>query len=1213
MAGNAEMIDQVVSEEALKGLGSLSDKLTSSHKDMEKLLGQTQELSKELSKMGLSYTDVSKIVDKQTKLEKNYVEVTKEEARILREKEKLTKEIIATESEHYKAIERTRIELANKKKEVRDVIKEEMNLSNATKIAVKDLSGLNAELSKSGKTELIETAESQVKRLSLNLETAKTALDSLKTAPGLAESFEKDASGVTKFNEAISEGNIRMERLTYAQNIFADAQANGLITQDEYNNLMFSSNAIYEKQSQELKTLVAKRNEEASAIKTLSDVSLEAYNSMDASLKGYYTNLVEVQTELAANKQQQKELDDIYKNGTISLDTYTKNKVSLLAVERDLKTAEKENADLIKYTTQLVNSEVGSYKNLDAQYNLLKIKINQMGEAEGKNIKVKREMEKQANSLYKEMDKLQKLTGKHVLSVGNYKIATEDLTKTVSMLSPALGSVATGVAAVGKQFLVLLANPIVATVAAIVAVFVALKSAISFATDAAMSNEEQMYKLKEANSAIAVVSDKLTNSVLHPLADAWTKVANAIGEGLAKQLDWLGLTDDMVKKTQEYAQHERQRLDLAIYRRDTLIKNAKDEREIARLQAEAADKANISDEDRIKKLNEVDSLNNRIYARKKTTAVLEDNLLKAEATRTASSAEMNDKLAQSEANLINIDAERDNKLRQTNRLRQSSYNSQKKNLKDQETDLERYNKAMKKLEDENTKARIESQQLIFSKEADTQKAIITNDKKSYAERMDAANKFEEMMGNSINEAANKQIAGLQAQYDKDIVIAEKAGKTMLSFEEAYKDQITAIRAKQQQEINKITISGSKMREDIYKDSLEKQMKDTELAYNEINRTIDENESDALKKLELLHIKEKKNDEDYEKEKLKIQQDAIIQRMKAEMDYIDFLIDLYKHDPEKYAELQDKKKDALSKFHIFQNEAETQTANLNTKTLKEQIDKYANYAEKAKEFFSALNDLSSAMSAHELNRIEKESEASAEAHDEEIERIERLEESGAISKEQADARKKVVDDNEKARQDELEKRKIEIERAQAKRDKMIATFETIINTARAIGEANPVVPLMILAAATGAAQLATILAQPLPQYKDGTDSHPGGFALLGDGGRHEMIITPDNKMFMSPKVPTVMNLPKDTIVLPDYSEALLRMNMNIFPKERADGVTIFESVKQLEEIKGLKGNVARMNRSNNMGNEAIQRELIQINRRLGRQSLDNSINRRKMNN
>ncbi|WP_051590895.1 phage tail tape measure protein [Bacillus sp. UNC438CL73TsuS30] len=58
---------------------------------------------------------------------------------------------------------------------------------------------------------------------------------------------------------------------------------------------------------------------------------------------------------------------------------------------------------------------------------------------------------------------------------------------------------------------------------------------------------------------------------------------------------------------------------------------------------------------------------------------------------------------------------------------------------------------------------------------------------------------------------------------------------------------------------------------------------------------------------------------------------------------------------------------------------------------------------------------------------------------------------------------------------------------------------------------------------------------VPQYAQGTDGHPGGLAVVGDGkgsnsGR-ELIQTPDGNKFLSPSSPTLINLPKGTQVLP----------------------------------------------------------------------------------
>lgn len=54
--------------------------------------------------------------------------------------------------------------------------------------------------------------------------------------------------------------------------------------------------------------------------------------------------------------------------------------------------------------------------------------------------------------------------------------------------------------------------------------------------------------------------------------------------------------------------------------------------------------------------------------------------------------------------------------------------------------------------------------------------------------------------------------------------------------------------------------------------------------------------------------------------------------------------------------------------------------------------------------------------------------------------------------------------------------------------------------------------------------------PIPEYAKGTDGHPGGLAILGDGKMEELFITPSGYMGLSPDRDTLMNLPKGTQVL-----------------------------------------------------------------------------------
>lgn len=175
----------------------------------------------------------------------------------------------------------------------------------------------------------------------------------------------------------------------------------------------------------------------------------------------------------------------------------------------------------------------------------------------------------------------------------------------------------------------------------------------------------------------------------------------------------------------------------------------------------------------------------------------------------------------------------------------------------------------------------------------------------------------------------------------------------------------------------------------------------------------------------------------------------------------------------------------------------------------------------------------------IENIEKEQEANDEAYDKEIERIESLEENGAISTEEAEARKRAAEDKTAAKNAELEKKKAALQEKQAKWNKANSIIQTTIATSLAImkaySETGPILGNIFAAniAAMGAAQIAVIAAQPIPKYAKGTKDHPGGLAIVGDGGKKEGIIT-DNGLFVTPDKPTLVNLPAHAQVIPDLS-------------------------------------------------------------------------------
>lgn len=195
--------------------------------------------------------------------------------------------------------------------------------------------------------------------------------------------------------------------------------------------------------------------------------------------------------------------------------------------------------------------------------------------------------------------------------------------------------------------------------------------------------------------------------------------------------------------------------------------------------------------------------------------------------------------------------------------------------------------------------------------------------------------------------------------------------------------------------------------------------------------------------------------------------------------------------------------------------------------------FENMAKAVGKIVSGITSLMTDIYDARIENIEKEQEANDEAYDKEIERIEKLEENGAISTEEAEARKRAAEDKTAAKNAELEKKKAALQEKQAKWDKANSIVQAGIATALAITKALPNLVLAALVGAMGAAQIAVIAAQPIPRYAKGTKDHPGGLAIVGDGGKKEGIIT-DNGLFVTPDKPTLVNLPAHAQVIPDLS-------------------------------------------------------------------------------
>lgn len=198
----------------------------------------------------------------------------------------------------------------------------------------------------------------------------------------------------------------------------------------------------------------------------------------------------------------------------------------------------------------------------------------------------------------------------------------------------------------------------------------------------------------------------------------------------------------------------------------------------------------------------------------------------------------------------------------------------------------------------------------------------------------------------------------------------------------------------------------------------------------------------------------------------------------------------------------------------------------------------------------------------IEKLEEEQEANEEAYDAEIERIEKLEEQGAISTEEAEARKRAAEDRTKQKEEEIAKKKAALQQKQANWDKANSIIQATIATGLAVTKALPNLVLAALVGAMGAAQIALIAAQPVPKYAKGTKDHPGGLAVVGDGGRSEAVVT-ERGVFATPDRPTLVDLPRHAQVIPDIRMLTdkkgltsdYRLLEEVMRGKKGDGVTV----------------------------------------------------------
>ena len=917
-----------------------------------------------------------------------------------------------------------------------------------------------------------------------------------------------------------------------------------------------------------------------------------------------------------------KSLDKEYKNGTIGITEYLNKSALLKQRQTELSEQNKQYSNLIRNHSAVIISTASSYNEMNAAVLALEKRLKNMPKDSFLGVEGQKTLQ-QIQTLKNELKSMDAQMGNYQRNVGNYASHWNGLNMSVQQVARELPSLAVG----WNTF------------------FLAISNNLPMLADELKKARIEYQAMQEAGQKGIPVWKQLTKSILswQTALVVGITLLSVYGKDI---MDWVaslfkgkGAIDDIVsaermwvdaiKEGRSSSIKERKELEL-LYKATQDTSRSMQERNAAvdELQRKFPEYfENISNEDFLagkaadsynrlagqilktaqaraiqdklverskEQLEYEDQLNNLFYERSVLNNKIRDaerRLTKGPAAATNAARDIYD-LGKEAADLDEKISEMQNKLRENER--QTIKLENKLNIDDLLTPLGKTESEGKKSADEQAKY----QEDIAKRLSDTRISLIDDEYEK--ERATAQKKYEE------------NIAFIKGN-------SEEENKLRANYEEILKNELLAIdkkylEKKDEEERKKIEASVKYQLE-------EKQQEYATLAIA-YSQNMQKEIDDELERYRQGEISK----EQYEKNKAEITQKYALQEAQRAIDLLKEQIEISGlSDEEKFKikealakaeiDLANKVRDAKKKARDEETEDEKKywaeleaslqhleyvsnnavdglgtlfsgLMSLITKVVRDGKLEIEDLLGSISAISEGLTSIMVGMYDQQMEKIEEQQEKNEEAGEEEIERIEELAESGVISTEEAEARKRAAEQATADKNKELEKQKADLEQKQAKWQKANSIIQTTIATSQAImkalAEAGPFAGPILAAVigAMGAAQVAIIASQPIPKYAKGTDNHPGGLAIVGDGGRQEVIET-DNGAYITPSVPTLVDIPKRAKVIPnlvDYRKMSLHSDALMLDRQMRNnnGEPVIVNVKN--DYKNLERKMDMANQS-----------------------------------
>lgn len=467
------------------------------------------------------------------------------------------------------------------------------------------------------------------------------------------------------------------------------------------------------------------------------------------------------------------------------------------AVTNELNEAEQKTQRFYRNVGRYEDSVKDALISLQKQIQEADKEYNKLVKTEGEHAESTKKAKKHLDELQLSLKFAEEESGKLNSSVLGFVTAGNTWAMTAVNMVKQLGSVRngfvlvkTGAQMLGKQFVALMTNPIVAFLALVA-------TGISILVKGIKDSEENMNRWRVAMAPLGVALDFISN-LITGLASGILTVIETGG----KLLGWIGKMCESIpilgeafqeqnQKIQERVELQKSQIEYEQKTRAEVVKSAEREKAISELRAKVTDKEKYSAKERKGALEEAIKLEREQADEKKQLAELNLKNLELEASLAENDAEMNNKLAEAKAAVIRADIDYNNKIREMNAQR-SELNNQIVTEEKTKTD------AAKKAAEDAIKIRKEKED----------------------KEIEAIRQAEDAMLSLIKDGIEKQRRQITLSYNREIEDLKKKLKEEKNLTQKAKDAINqTIKAKEQERINELQkLSDEEVQKNIEKET-----------------------------------------------------------------------------------------------------------------------------------------------------------------------------------------------------------------------------------------------------------------------------------------------------------------------------------------------------------------------------------------------------------